>query len=67
MVLDKNQLRGLVRGARFSRQEERALLDLIDNAAAGGTPSAAPAAAAGTDATIIDAITAALVDYGIFT
>jgi hypothetical protein len=48
----KDQLRAAVKGARFGRHEEKALLDLIDNSAAGAATQAALTAA---DASVVDA------------
>ena len=62
-----DQLKAAVKGARFGRHEEKALLDLIDNSASGGVPAASPATAAGTDAAIINNIVAQLESYGIYT
>lgn len=62
------QLRSLIIGARFGRHEEKALLDLIDNAAiASDAAKASPATAAGTDAAIINDIVAQLETLGIYT
>lgn len=60
----KAQLKAVVKGARFGRQEEKALLDLIDSSASGGTPAASPT---GTDSEKITAIIATLEEYGVYT